>query len=193
MKRINRHDHGVDESFSSFPEKKYSVIYADPPWSYRDKAGAGQRGASFHYATTPLDTIKALPVHEISSDDCVLFLWATMPQLPVALSVIESWKFDFKTVAFTWVKKNKKKPTWFWGMGNWTRANAELCLLAVKGKPKRISASVHSVIDTPIEGHSKKPDVVRDRIVELMGDLPRIELYARGHAEGWDSWGNEVK
>ena len=78
------------------------------------------------------------------------------------------------------------------GMGNWTRSNPELCLLAIKGKPKRISASVHSVIDTPIERHSKKPDIVRDKIVSLCGNLPRIELFARQKTEGWDVWGNEV-
>jgi len=92
-----------------------------------------------------------------------------------------------------WVKRNKKSPTWFWGMGRWTRANAELCLLATHGKPKRINAGVHSVIDTPIEAHSKKPDEARKRIVKLCGDLPRIELFARQKTEGWDVWGNEIE
>ena len=78
-------------------------------------------------------------------------------------------------------------------MGRWTRANAELCLIATKGNPKRISASVHSVIETPIEGHSKKPDITRERIVQLVGDLPRIELFARQKTKGWDVWGNEVE
>ena len=80
----------------------------------------------------------------------------------------------------------------FWGLGFWTRSNPEICLLAVKGKPKRVSASVHSVIQAPIEQHSKKPAETRDRIVQLMGDVPRVELFARQTAEGWDCWGNEV-
>ena len=133
-----------------------------------------------------------MPVQDISGDNCILFLWVTMPQLPNAFEVINSWGFKYKTVGFTWVKKNKKQDSWFWGMGNWTRANAEICLLATKGNPKRVNAGVHSVIDTPVEEHSKKPDTVRDRIVTLCGDLPRIELFARQKTQGWDVWGNEV-
>lgn len=92
---------------------------------------------------------------------------------------MEAWGFVYKTVAFVWIKKNKKADSLFWGMGYWTRANAELCMLATAGQPKRRSASVHQVILSPIEEHSKKPDVVRERIVELLGDLPRVELFAR--------------
>jgi len=174
------------------PDKKYQIIYADPPWSYRDKASSGNRGASFKYDVQDHKWICNLPVENISDDNCVLFLWTTMPQLPNVFEVIKEWGFDYKTCAFTWVKRNKLQPSWFLGMGNWTRANSELCLLATKGKPKRVSAAVHSVVDTPIEKHSKKPDVVKDRIVQLCGDLPRIELFARQKTIGWDSWGNEV-
>ena len=173
--------------------KKYQIIYADPPWSYRDKASAGNRGASFKYDVQDHKWICGLPVENISDDNCVLFLWITMPQLPNVFEVIKEWGFVYKTCAFTWVKRNKLQPSWFMGMGNWTRANSELCLLATKGKPKRVSAAVHSVVDTPIEKHSKKPDVVKDRIVQLCGDLPRIELFARQKTEGWDVWGNELR
>ena len=83
-------------------------------------------------------------------------------------------------------------PALFWGLGHWTRANAELCLLATKGSPKRQSARVHQIVMTPVEAHSKKPDVVRDKIVALAGDVPRIELFARQATPGWDVWGNEV-
>lgn len=116
-----------------------------------------------------------------------------MPKLNECFDVIKAWGFEYKTVAFTWVKRNKKSPSWFWGMGRWTRANGELCLMATKGKPKRISASVSQIIDTPIEAHSKKPDIVRTKIVELLGDLPRLELFAREKKEGWDVWGNEIE
>jgi N6-adenosine-specific RNA methylase IME4 len=175
-----------------FPDKKYNIIYADPPWSYKVWNKKEHKTAEKHYNTMSLNDIKELPLNNITEDNCVLFLWATYPQLKEALEVIDAWGFKYKTVAFTWVKRNKKTDSWFWGLGYWTRANSELCLLATKGTIKRQSAAVHQVIDTPIERHSKKPDIVRDKIVELVGDLPRIELFARESAEGWDSWGNEV-
>ena len=175
-----------------FPNKKYQIIYADPPWEYRDKALAGNRGSICKYQVQTKEWIDNLPVGNIADNDCALFLWVTMPKLNECWDLIKQWGFNYKTVAFTWVKKNKKADSWFWGMGRWTRANAELCLLATKGNPKRISASIHSVIDTPIREHSKKPNEVRNRIVQLMGDLPRIELFARQKTEGWDVWGEEV-
>lgn len=119
-------------------------------------------------------------------------MWATFPQLKEALQLIEAWGFNFKTVAFVWLKQNKKSPTWFYGLGYWTRGNAEVCLLATRGKPKRQSPSVHQLIVSPIEEHSKKPDIAREKIIELVGDLPRIELFARQKATGWDIWGNEL-
>lgn len=176
----------------SFPSEKYKIIYADPPWTYKDKASAGNRGASYKYKALSLADIKALPVANISDKDCALFLWITMPKLFECYEVIKAWGFEYKTCAFTWVKKNKKADSWFWGMGNWTRANAELCLLATKGKPKRIDCGVHSVVDSKIERHSKKPDIIRTKIVTLLGDVPRIELFARQKTKGWEAWGNEV-
>lgn len=175
-------------------ENKYKIIYADPAWLYRDKAVAGGRGAGCHYTVTSLEDIKALPVEKLADDDSVLFMWVTMPFLEEAFDVIRSWGFEYKTCAFTWIKQNKKADTLFWGMGNWTRANAELCLLGVRGKPKRMDAGIHSVIMSHIEEHSKKPAETRDRIVKLMagGGLPKIELFARQSIDGWDCWGNEV-
>lgn len=173
-------------------DKKYNIIYADPPWSYKDKAQAGKRGACFKYSVMNLQDISNLPIKQLAEEHCVLFLWVTMPMLKEGLQLIEKWGFTYKTNAFTWVKTNKKSNTLFWGMGNWTRANAELCLIATKGKPKRIAANIHSVVMTPIEQHSKKPDEVRERIVKLCGDCHRIELFARKQVDGWDCWGNEV-
>ncbi len=171
---------------------KYQIIYADPPWNYKDKAKAGNRGAGCKYNTQSTDYIKNLPVSQIADKDCALFMWVTMPKLNECWDVIQGWGFTYKTVAFTWVKRNKVADSYFWGMGSWTRANAELCLLATKGRPKRVDAGVHSIIDTPIERHSKKPDETRTRIVKLLGDLPRIELFAREHTEGWSAWGDEL-
>lgn len=173
--------------------KKYNVIYADPPWAYRawSKKGNG-RSAESHYSTMSIEDIKALPVGELADKDCALFMWITFPLLKEAWEVIEAWGFTYKSVAFVWIKQNKKSPSLFWGMGYWTRANAELCIIATKGSPKRMSRRVHQVIMTPIEEHSKKPEEARERIVELMGDVPRIELFERMKPEGWDVWGNQA-
>lgn len=174
-------------------DKKYSIIYADPPWAFSAWSSKAQRHVSKHYQTMTTQDIMDLPIKDLAADDAVLLMWATFPNLPLALAVIEAWGFTYKTNAFTWMKQNKKSPSLFWGMGYYTRSNAEVCLLATKGKPlKRQSHKVHSVIVSPIEEHSKKPDEARSRICQLFGDLPRIELFARQHSEGWDCWGNEV-
>ena len=149
--------------------------------------------AENHYPTMHIDDICALPVAELAAPDSALFLWATFPMLPEALRVIEAWGFKFKTVAFVWLKQNRVAKTWFYGLGYWTRSNSEICLLATRGKPKRKDNGVHQFIISPIEQHSKKPDEARDKIVRLMGDLPRVELFARQATPGWDVWGNEVQ
>lgn len=174
--------------------KKYGIIYADPPWHYRvySKKGAG-RSAESHYPTMTIEEIQALPVSELADKDCALFMWITFPLLKESLSVLSAWGFKFKTIAFVWIKQNRKSDSQFWGMGYRTRANAEFCVLATKGKPKRMAKNVHQVIVSHIEEHSKKPDEARRRIVRLMGDLPRIELFARQKSAGWDVWGNEVE
>ena len=174
--------------------KKYNIIYADPPWTFKVWSQKGKgRSAEKHYPTMTKKDIQNLPVADIADKNCILFLWVTAPCLIEGIELISKWGFIYKTIAFTWVKRNKKSNSWFWGLGYYTRSNAELCLLATKGKPKRINAGVHSVVDTPIQKHSQKPDEVRKRIVQLMGDLPRIELFAREKAPGWDVWGNEVE
>mgnify|MGYP000815895917 CR=1 FL=1 len=171
--------------------KKYNIIYADPPWKYEQKSLQG--AAEHHYPTMSIKDLKELPISDLADKNCALFLWATFPQLREALELIEAWGFQYKTVAFVWLKKNKVADSWFYGLGFWTRGNAEICLFATKGKPKRQSAGVHQFIISPVESHSKKPDEARSKIVQLMGDLPRIELFARQSPEGWDVWGNEVE
>lgn len=140
----------------------------------------------------PLENICALPVKDLAADNSVLFLWVTFPKLLESFEVIKAWGFEYRTVAFVWIKQTSKNK-WFTGMGWWTRSNAELCLLATKGNPQRFSKNVHQLIVSPVEEHSKKPDETRDRIVKLAGDLPRIELFARQKADGWDIWGNELE
>lgn len=170
---------------------KYNIIYADPPWEYYNKNCNGS--AQKQYSCMKLKDICDLPINSISAKDTILFLWSTFPQIPNALKVIEAWGFQYKTTAFVWVKENKSKNGYFFGLGYWTRSNAEICLLATKGKPKRVSRNIHQLIISPVEQHSKKPNIVRTKIVELMGDLPRIELFSRNVSEGWHVWGNEVK
>ncbi|HHE3628638.1 TPA: MT-A70 family methyltransferase [Pasteurella multocida] len=171
--------------------KKYQIIYADPPWRYSDKDCNGS--AENHYQTMNIKDICEMPVNEMADKNCVLFLWVTYPMLAEGLRLIEAWGFKYKTIGFQWLKTNKKnKDTFFFGLGRWTRGNTECCLIATKGKPSRISNKVSQLVVEPIQHHSKKPDVVREKIVELMGDLPRIELFARNTTDGWDVWGNEV-
>ena len=175
-------------------DKKYNIIYADPPWSYKTwNAKDGHKSASAHYTTMAKEDIQAMgdTIKNIAADDCVLFLWVTMPNLPEGIELIEKWGFTYKTCAFSWVKTYRSgKPVM--GLGYWTRSNNELCLLATRGGLRRVSNSVSQIVIEQPREHSRKPDCVRDRIVELMGDLPRIELFARQYADGWDCWGNEV-
>tara|TARA_R100000808_G_C2155061_1_gene166757 strand:+ start:12537 stop:13124 length:588 start_codon:yes stop_codon:yes gene_type:complete len=195
----------MEDKSIPFPNKKYNIIYADPPWSYRTwTAKGGHKSASAHYKTMDIKDIKSLPIQDICEKDCVLFIWVTFPNLIEGIDTLSSWGFTYKTCGFVWVKTNKNYNinqtsflpqdsfNTFYGLGYWTRANSELCLIGTKGKIRRQSNSVHQIIYDPIREHSRKPDCTRDKIVELMGDIPRIELFARQKHEGWDAWGNEV-
>ncbi len=173
-----------------FPDKKYNIIYADPAWSYKGKMM--NSSITDHYSVMTIDDIANLPVKNISDKNCILFMWVTSLKLNEFMKVVDSWDFEYKTVAFTWVKKNKKSDSFFMGLGRWTRANPEFCILATKGKISRLRADIRQLQIHPIEQHSKKPDIFRQLITDLVGDLPRIELFARETADGWDAWGNEV-
>lgn len=178
------------------PPHKYSLIYADPPWNYRNSPtvrGAGRGFAKSFYDLMGVDELGALPVSGLAEKNAVLFMWATFPAIQEALATIKNWGFNYRTCAFVWVKKNKKANTNFWGCGYYTRSNAEICLLATKGKIlERKTHSLHQIIEAPVRVHSQKPDEVRAKIVELFGDLSRVELFARQSAEGWDCWGDQA-
>jgi N6-adenosine-specific RNA methylase IME4 len=176
----------------TFPLRKYEIIYADPPWQYNDPKNNDPKMGGITYPTMTLNDICEMPVRDISERNCSLFLWATMPMLTEALQVIHSWGFKYTTCAFTWVKLNPSGEGIYSGLGHWTNGNAELCLFAKKGAPKRIAKNVKQIVMAPRGRHSAKPDEVRHRIVQLVGDLPRIELFARQRTDGWDAWGNEV-
>jgi len=171
--------------------KKYQIIYADPPWGYRGKMM--NSSATDHYSTMSIYDIADLHIRNICDDNCVLFMWVTLPKLNEFMKVLNGWGFEYKTTAFVWVKKNKKSDSFFMGLGRWTRANPEICILATKGKVSRIRKDIRQLQIHPIENHSKKPDIFKKLIVDLVGDLPRIELFAREKTDGWDVWGNEVE
>ena len=176
--------------------KKYSIIYADPPWEYNSRANHKTRfrgGACGHYNLMSMEEIKKLPINELAEDNCVLFLWTTFPYLDEQIRLFEHWGFKYKTLGFSWIKINKRNGKAFFGVGYYAKSNCEVCLMGIKGKMKPISNNVSSVIISPRREHSRKPDEVREKIVELFGDVPRIELFARQKVEGWDVWGNEVK
>lgn len=173
--------------------KKYQIIYADPPWNFnfRKRKGLSQQAKDRLYDTMKPKNIMALPINKLADNNCILFLWVMNSEIPLALECIKAWGFQYKTVAFTWVKT--RKTAYHFGGGNWTRSNPELCLLATKGKIRRISRSIRNLVISPLQQHSKKPDLIRNKIISLVGDLPRIELFARQRTNGWDIWGNEVE
>jgi N6-adenosine-specific RNA methylase IME4 len=175
----------------------YQVIYADPPWKYNNRANHKTRfrgGASGHYALMTMDAIKALPVASIAAPDAVLFMWVTFPYLKEQLEVFEAWGFSYKTVAFTWIKLNPQNYWPFFGVGHYTKSNAELCLFGTRGKVLKPAVNdVSSVILAPRREHSRKPDEARAGIERLYPTASRVELFAREKAAGWDVFGNEVE
>jgi len=174
--------------------KRYQIIYADPPWNFRvwsKNIGKGGRCPDKHYKTMDLEDIKKFNIP--ADDTCSLFMWVTYPMLQEGLELLKAWGFVYRTTAFTWAKLNPSGVGYSMGLGYWTRANPEICILGTKGKPKRINAGVRNLVVSPRRKHSQKPDEIKEMIVKLMGDIPRIELFARQKTEGWDVWGNEVE
>lgn len=189
------------------PDKKYNIIYADPPWRYRDKrvsvtSNRPQKYGGITYETMTIEELCGLPVKDIVTEDAVLFLWVTMPLLKDCFPIFDAWGFKYKTCGFVWVKRNKNNDGFRSGLGSYTNCNAELCLIGVRGKClRRERKDIKQIIFEPVQLHSRKPKETRKRIVELYGDLSRIELFARPPKdmlfvdksyEGWDYWGNEV-
>ena len=186
--------------------KKYNIILCDPPWKFTGLGSKGIRSGAMrkdrpdlhknikvedHYPSMTITELCELPVKDIAADDAVLFMWTTDAHLPSAIKIMEAWDFRYATIAFQWNKKEQSgKQVCYYGY--WTMKGTEICLLGRRGKPKPVKHNVRQLVEAPRREHSRKPDEVRDRIVELMGDLPRIELFARQEATGWDCWGNET-
>lgn len=187
-------------------QQKYGAILADPPWPYKAWSGntiptrVDKRWglASAHYTPMTADDICQLPISKYAATDCTLFCWVTWPTLLDGLRAIEAWGFTYKTCGFCWVKANTQQIDMFrddadvrMGMGYWTRANSEVCLLATRGKPKRQNADVRQAIIEPLREHSRKPDCIYARIERLVAG-PYLELFARQKWPGWDQLGNET-
>ncbi len=179
----------------SFPNKKYKIIYADPPWKYNSRHNNKTRfggGSYCQYNLMTMDEIKKLPLNTLADTNCVLFLWCTFPYLDKQIKLFEHWGFKYRTLGFSWVKINSVNKEPFFGVGYYAKSNAEVCLMGIKGKMKPITNKISSCIIAPRRKHSQKPDEVRDNIVKLFGKIPRIELFSREKVRGWDSWGNEL-
>lgn len=177
----------------ALPPGPFELVYADPPWTYRDKAKAGNRGAESHYSCMSIADICALPVADICAPNCLLALWWVAPMPREALAVVDAWGFELRTMkGLTWHKETKTGKSFF-GMGNWTRANTEDLLFATRGKPKRVNAGVRQFMSAERPArHSEKPQEARDRLVALMGDVRRVELFARDSSPGWTVWGDQA-
>jgi N6-adenosine-specific RNA methylase IME4 len=181
-----------------FPEAwrcHFGVVYADPPWHFKVRSPKGKGrspdGPLGHYGTMTIPELGRLPVGDLVKPDAVLLLWVLDSMLPEALALGATWGFTYKTVAFTWAKKAKIGDMWAWGLGYWTRRQAEQCLLFTKGRPKRQSRAVGQLVVEKIREHSRKPDIARDKVTALLPG-PYLELFARTSAPGWSSWGNET-
>jgi len=190
--------------------KKYKILYADPPWSFSSGIRSSKKiGGKYQYYT-PDTTVGDGKYKSVMSDagicnlrinlrpflhdDAVLFMWTTDAHLPLAIRVMDAWGLPYKTIAFVWNKKERSgKQVCYYG--KWTMKGTELCLLGARGKANSLiqSHKVRGLVEACRGKHSEKPQEVRERIVELMGNLPRIELFARQKVEGWDCWGNEVE
>ena len=194
---------GLPHLYPELPDKRYDIIYADPPWHYNgklqfDKTSTSKENldlnrkifissASFKYPTVKTDDLKKIPIHKIAKDDCLLFMWATNPHLAQAISLGEAWGFEYKTVAFIWDKMNHNP-------GQYTLSNCELCLVFKRGRiPKdRGARNIQQLVRSPRRTHSMKPDEIRNKIVEMFPLQEKIELFARSRFNGWDEWGLDV-
>lgn len=198
----------MSDPFANLPRGHYGAILADPPWhfqvwatTYNDSVDGTRVRCTTRlpdYETMREAELAALPIGEIAAPDCALFLWICWPTLEQALRLLPSWGFKYKTCGFAWIKANTAQIDMFrddadadFGLGYWTRANSEICLLATRGKPKRLNADVRQGIIAPRREHSRKPDGIHERIERLVAG-PYLELFARQKRAGWDSWGNET-
>ena len=189
----------MTSSVIDLPDKKYNIIYADPPWHYGSKSavnnttGSAIKPLSDHYSTMSLQELKNMSIKNMTKDDAACFMWVTDSHIDEALEVLRSWGFAYKTIAFNWVKTTSKG-NYCKNVAPWTMKSSEICLLGIKGRMTKYKQAnnIESLVIAQRTQHSQKPNEVRKRIEDLFGDLPRIELFAREKTDGWDVWGDEI-
>lgn len=194
VKRRTKHNTlPKDMLYPKLPNKKFDIIYADPPWDYNKKLqydiskSLYISTASFKYPTMKTSEMMEIPIHKIVKDDCLLFMWTTNPHLQQAIELGKAWGFEYRTVAFVWDKMNHNP-------GKYTLSNCELCLLFKHGRipNPRGARNVKQLIKIPRKGHSEKPIEVMQGIEKMFPEQKKIELFAREKYEGWDSWGLDL-
>ena len=176
-----------------FPNKQYSIIYADPPWDYKGQlqhTGSGGKdsgGAIRHYPTVPVSEMETWDVASISEENCLLFMWSTSPHLEQAMQLGKAWGFQWATIAFVW---DKQRPN----PGFYTMSQCELCLVFRRGRipQPRGARNMRQLVQVKRTRHSEKPDAVRERIEKMFPQQSKIELFARKRYPGWDAWGLEI-
>jgi len=182
----------TSDVFSGVPRNHYGVLLSDPPWTFKVRSSKGlAKSAQAHYDCMTEEDICNLPVGSLAAKDAALFMWATWPTLPQAFKVIDAWGFTYKGLAWEWIKFNPATGKYAFGTGYGTRKNVEPCLLATRGAPTRLSASVRDIIMSPRREHSRKPPEQYDNIQALFKG-PYLELFGRHRQPGWDAWGNQV-
>jgi N6-adenosine-specific RNA methylase IME4 len=201
---LGRKEPELTDPFANLPRGHYGAILADPPWHFAAWSSPTAKGNGKNYGsdrgptyqTMDDDDLAALPVAKLAAPNCVLFLWSCWPVLFRSKAILDAWGFKYKTCAFSWMKADQYRLFALqedirMGLGYWTRANTEPCLLATRGSPKRLNPDVRQGILEPIREHSRKPDCVHERIERLVAG-PYLELFARQRRPGWDCWGNET-
>jgi len=177
-------------------DQKLDVILADPPWHFKEwvpSHGDNSRSAESHYPIMEDADIGAMPIRELASSNCALFLWTVWPKLEETWFVMSSWGFKYKTIAWVWLKAKRSGFGFFTGMGHYTRATSAPCLLAVRGNMPVTNKDVLSIIYSPVREHSRKPDEQYGKIERLYPNVKKLELFARRKQPGWHVWGNEIK
>jgi N6-adenosine-specific RNA methylase IME4 len=188
------------DPFADLPKGHFGAILADPPWAFPKWSGlAVPARAAQPYKFMTMQEIAALPVADVAASDCVLFCWVTWPMLLDCINTIQEWGFTYKTCGFAWIKANNTQADFFqeelkaeMKLGYWTRSNSEVCLLATRGKPKRVNADVRQAIVAPTREHSRKPDGIHERVERLVAG-PYLELFARQKRPNWTVWGNQTE
>lgn len=174
--------------------KKYGAILLDPPWAFRTYSKKDKLPTQFqdqHYEMLKKPELEKLPLSDLAAKDCALFLWTVDSHLDQALALLSGWGFKYKTIAFIWVKMTKDMSHPAISMGYWSRKQAEICILATRGKPRRLAKNVRQVLMEPRRQHSRKPDGFYSRI-ETLVEGPYLEMFARQRWPGWDAWGDET-